>query len=191
MTLELWAEPDPRPQKTGSGTRVHSPVSLNMGPLTVECIYMFYFVTCFYLSAFHLILFPWNKHLLQCVDRESTFWLWLYALTMNWAGCLVRLVPVETHCCRCTEACFQAVNANVLTSHVISWWECIYCISVCFCDWPHDLSLSRWICFVFSFWNSKYLFRSHISVGLVRFGLDTQPVYSAFSGLKSTLPPTT
>ncbi len=79
--LRLWAEPDPRSTEDyGSGMRVQSPVSLNMGPLTVECIYMFYFVTCFFLLAFHLIflLFLWNKHLLQCVWTKKPDWLCLH-----------------------------------------------------------------------------------------------------------------
>lgn len=38
---------------------------------TVECIYMFCFVNCFFLLAFNFISFFWYKHLLQCVKQEA------------------------------------------------------------------------------------------------------------------------
>lgn len=64
----------------------------------------------------------------------STFALW------EWIKlCLILEIHTETHCCRCTESCFQVVNANVLNKSCYELMR-LYCISVCICYWPHNLS---------------------------------------------------
>lgn len=71
-------EPDLRSTRDyGSGMRVQLPVSLNIGPFTVECIYMFYFVVYFIGMSFNLPLVS-LKHLLQCVNQEARLALIVY-----------------------------------------------------------------------------------------------------------------
>lgn len=152
MMLRLWAEHILGPQRTnGSGMRVQLPVSLNMGPLTVECIYMFYFVTCFFLLAFHLIflLFLWNKHLPQCVcvcERmigSDCLHLYKYLHFLRWIKpCLILQIRPETHCCRCTESCFQVVNANVLIKSCYELMR-MYLLYFCVFLWLTSQSLPQ------------------------------------------------
>lgn len=99
-----------------------------------------------FLLAFHLIflLFLGNKHLLQCVWVNQHDWLCLHLYQhfalWEWIKlCLILEIRTETHCCRCTESCFQVVNANVLNKSCYELMR-LYCISVCICYWPHNLS---------------------------------------------------
>lgn len=80
-----------------------------------------------------------------CVWTKKHDWLLIVYTCINvfhnFKFCLNLPIRTETHCCRCTESCFSSCECKcLLTSHVMSWWECIYCISVYF--FVIDLTIS-------------------------------------------------